>query len=304
MAEYPKYDWRGIAMLTEQLGKLFEPSQMQLMSSKQKHDMNMLMAKQAWDTGIKQLDTLNTKYDKLVASNQTQTNAAIDLGLGDIARASAADGSMIGDAEEIYDKNEMRYITQLHKAEEELKNMIRTEKQTLDNLQSLNEHGKQGALWADTFEAKRDETREDVKVTDYREEADFDGSGTLSWEEQNSAIKHYISDYYMVPEGEEGMSINVGGETITGVTPEAHAFVAGFQHVRGRGKVETTERTKKASGEKGINTLNEWLNLDAAWMSLPDDDKKIVNNYMKSGSSARYKPAIPVHLKDALLQRQ
>ena len=52
------YDWRGIAMLTQQLGQLFEPSKARLMSNQQQHEMNLLMAKKAWDTESKQLEQL------------------------------------------------------------------------------------------------------------------------------------------------------------------------------------------------------------------------------------------------------
>ena len=55
---YPDYDWRGIAMLTQQLGQLFEPNKAKMMSEQQDHEMNMLMAKQAWKTQSDQLDVL------------------------------------------------------------------------------------------------------------------------------------------------------------------------------------------------------------------------------------------------------
>ena len=45
---YPKYDWSGIAMLTQQLGGLFEPSKGKLLREEQEHEMRILEAKQAW----------------------------------------------------------------------------------------------------------------------------------------------------------------------------------------------------------------------------------------------------------------
>ena len=42
MADYSDYDWRGIAMMTQQLSQLFEPSKAKLMSIQNEHEMNML----------------------------------------------------------------------------------------------------------------------------------------------------------------------------------------------------------------------------------------------------------------------
>ena len=59
---YPDYDWRGIAMLTQQLGQLFEPSKAKLMSQQQEHEMNMLMAKKSWDIQSEELTRLKLEY--------------------------------------------------------------------------------------------------------------------------------------------------------------------------------------------------------------------------------------------------
>ena len=60
---YPKYDWSGIAMLTQQLGQMFEPSKARLMSQQQDHEMRMLEAKQAWEFGEKEFDTNKALYE-------------------------------------------------------------------------------------------------------------------------------------------------------------------------------------------------------------------------------------------------
>ena len=78
---YPDHDWRGIAMLTQQLGQLFEPSKARLMSQQQDHEMNMLMAKQAWKTQSDQLDMLKLEYNGLTKDLTTATSNVEKLGL-------------------------------------------------------------------------------------------------------------------------------------------------------------------------------------------------------------------------------
>ena len=78
MARRDHYDWRGIAMLTQQLGQLFEPSKTRLMSQQQGHEMNMLMAKKAWETQSKRVDMLGKEYDGL----QTKISAAKEKLMG------------------------------------------------------------------------------------------------------------------------------------------------------------------------------------------------------------------------------
>ena len=71
---YPDYDWRGIAMLTQQLGQLFEPSKARLMSQQQEHEMNMLMARKAWDMQSKEVVRLKSEYDALQGNINTYEN--------------------------------------------------------------------------------------------------------------------------------------------------------------------------------------------------------------------------------------
>ena len=69
-------------------------------------------------------------------------------------------------------------------------------------------------------------------------------------------LKDYIKDYYAVAEGQEGMDITIGTETLT-ATPEAHAFVAGFRHVRGRKGVDAAEAVVQVSK---LKTPDQYLN--------------------------------------------
>jgi len=77
---YPDYDWRGIAMLTQQLGQLFEPSKARLMSQQQEHEMNMLMAKKAWDIGSERLDQQQKEYENKRKDYVTELNRLITTG--------------------------------------------------------------------------------------------------------------------------------------------------------------------------------------------------------------------------------
>ena len=92
---YPDYDWRGIAMLTQQLGQLFEPSKARLMSQQQDHEMNMLMAKQAWDTQSEDLTALKLEYKGLTADLDTATKNVNDLGLRQLTNAGRSDGTNV-----------------------------------------------------------------------------------------------------------------------------------------------------------------------------------------------------------------
>jgi hypothetical protein len=134
--------------------------------------------------------------------------------------------------------------------------MIRGKKETLDNMQLYNTTAKVGEKWSDELTAKTTEERVGVKGKDYKDLHDADKSGTLSWAEQNNALKDYIKDYYAVPEGQEGMDIIIGNEKLT-ATPEAHAFVAGFRHVRGRKGVDAAEAVVQVSK---LKTPDQYLN--------------------------------------------
>ena len=124
--EYPKYDWRGIAMLTEQLGQLFQPNQLELMDAKQKHDMNLLMAKKAADMETHAFDVLLRKYPNVSFKHWLSTIDGEDWRVRasdyDEARANGAgsdytymgDGGMVRtyEATEQFDQNEQIFLLQ------------------------------------------------------------------------------------------------------------------------------------------------------------------------------------------------
>ena len=239
--EYPKYDWRGIAMLTEQLGQLFQPNQLQLMDAKQKNEMNLLMAKKAWDMETRNLDTLTRQYDAITKEVASAEEALKAYGLGDLTRASSTDGAMGDQASTVFDKLDAKNVKDLQDQATVIRDMKRVQQDKLSNYVSLNEHAKLGYLWPNTFTAKPTEESEALKGRNYKDDFDADKSGTLSWDEQNNAVKAYLKDYYSLPEGEKGLNINVGDEVVENVRPEAQAFLAGFQTVRKRGDVDKAE---------------------------------------------------------------
>ena len=122
---YPDYDWRGIAMLTQQLGQLFEPNKAKMMSRQQDHEMNMLMAKQAWDMQSKQLTQLEAEYEGLVTSLATETKAVNELGLRDLVNAGKSDGSNVEETSVIYDKLDVKKLSDMQEVASRYQEMIR-----------------------------------------------------------------------------------------------------------------------------------------------------------------------------------
>ena len=257
---YPDYDWRGIAMLTQQLGQLFEPNKAKMMSRQQDHEMNMLMAKQAWDMQSKQLTQLEAEYEGLVTSLATETEAVNKLGLRDLVRAGMGDGSNVEETSVIYDKLDVKKLSDMQEVASKYQEMIRDKKTNLSNMKLYNEEAKIGQAWR-----KGSMTKKDQKgvMVDYYKDSDKDGIAGLSYEEGQSAIKKYITDHYSVAEGEQGMEMNFGSgddvETIM-VRPEAIAFRAGWDSGTGtgtgRGKAEKGEISDK---QAIINAQNELL---------------------------------------------
>jgi len=257
---YPDYDWRGIAMLTQQLGQLFEPSKARLMSQQQDHEMNMLMAKQAWDMQSEQLDALKLEYKGLTADLETQTNAVNELGLRDLANAGRSDGANVDQSAEIYDKLDVKNLSDMQEVAAKYREMIRDTQGGLDNMRLYNEEAKIGQAWRKGSMTKKD--RKGVMV-DYYEDSDKDGIAELSYEEGQNAIKKFITDNYTVAEGEQGMEMDFGTEgkpDIIMVKPEAIAFRAGWESGTGtgtgRGKAEKGEISDK---QAIINAQNELL---------------------------------------------
>ena len=286
---YPDYDWRGIAMLTQQLGQLFEPSKARLMSQQQDHEMNMLMAKQAWDMQSKQLTQLETEYEDLTTQLATETEAVNELGLRDLVKAGMGDGSNVEESSVIYDKLDVKKLSDMQEVASRYQEMIREKKTNLSNMKLYNEEAKIGQEWR-----KGSMTKKDQKgvMVDYYEDSDKDGIAGLSYEEGQNAIKRYITDNYTVAEGEQGMEMNFGSgddvETIM-VRPEAIAFRAGWESGTGtgtgRGKAEKGEISQKQAIRDaeiklmGDKTMNQRTNEEVQTMT--DFNRNIVEDLNK-----------------------
>ena len=286
---YPDYDWRGIAMLTQQLGQLFEPSKARLMSQQQDHEMNMLMAKQAWDMQSKQLTALETEYEDLTTQLATETKAVNELGLRDLVKAGMGDGSNVEESSVIYDKLDVKKLSDMQEVASRYQEMIRDKKTNLSNMKLYNEEAKIGQEWR-----KGSMTKKDQKgvMVDYYEDSDKDGIAGLSYEEGQNAIKRYITDNYTVAEGEQGMEMNFGSgddvETII-VRPEAIAFRAGWESGTGtgtgRGKAEKGEISQKQAIRDaeiklmGDKTMNQRTNEEVQTMT--DFNRNIVEDLNK-----------------------
>ena len=286
---YPDYDWRGIAMLTQQLGQLFEPSKARLMSQQQDHEMNMLMAKQAWDMQSKQLTQLETEYEDLTTQLATETEAVNELGLRDLVKAGMGDGSNVEESSVIYDKLDVKKLSDMQEVASRYQEMIRDKKTNLSNMKLYNEEAKIGQEWR-----KGSMTKKDQKgvMVDYYEDSDKDGIAGLSYEEGQNAIKRYITDNYTVAEGEQGMEMNFGSgddvETII-VRPEAIAFRAGWESGTGtgtgRGKAEKGEMSQKQAIRDaeiklmGDKTMNQRTNEEVQTMT--DFNRNIVEDLNK-----------------------
>jgi len=270
MARKDYYDWRGIAMLTQQLGQLFEPSKARLMSDQQEHEMNMLMAKKAWDTQSKRVDQLGKEYDGLLADIADYEKTLMGKGLEELTNASMEDGANPDQSAEIRDNTDIKKFGDLNDLATKYQDMIRNEKATLDNLVSYNANALMGEQWRKGTMTKKD--RKGV-MQDYYKDANVDGIPELSYEEGQNMIKRYIKDTYTVGEGEDGVDITFPSfkageepETFT-VRPEAVAFRAGYESNigtgTGRGKAEkdliTAENTlsKQLIGDKSPNERSD-----------------------------------------------
>ena len=263
---YPDYDWRGIAMLTQQLGQLFEPSKARLMSQQQDHEMNMLMAKQAWDTQSDQLDVLKAEYKSLTADLETQTEAVNILGGKDLVNAGMSDGSNVEEASTIYDKLDVKNLSDMQEVAAKYREMIRSTQGGLDNMKLYNEEAKMGANFSKrmtSLPGAKDQKEYDVL-------AESDGIPGLSYKEKQKALNMYLKDTDRVlNEGDEGYNDGMDQQIWNGaeyedlkVKPEGVAYIAGYnatldkESISGKtlsGKIDARANKFKTAGYKDMD---------------------------------------------------
>ena len=264
---YPDYDWRGIAMLTQQLGQLFEPSKAKLMSQQQEHEVNMLMAKKSWDIQSEELTRLKLEYKDLTKTLDIETAAVRELGLGELAIAGMRDGANSEQTSEVYEKNDIKKLSDIQALSVQYEDMIRDKEGVLDNMVSFNEHAKGGQAWRKGSMTKKDRKGE---MIDYYEAANVDGIADLSYEEGQNMIKSYIKDNYTAAEGDkDAMEITFGSGDQTEsfmVNPEAIAFRAGWESGTGtgtgRGKAHKAKLDDLVSQDINKNKMVRYEDMD------------------------------------------
>ena len=96
----PEQDWRGIAMLAEQLGGLFEPSKAKLQSREQEHEMRLLEAKQSWEFGKERLKSAKDQLIQARKDLETEQGNLEPYG-ADVMAASMLEGALPEEASTI-----------------------------------------------------------------------------------------------------------------------------------------------------------------------------------------------------------
>ena len=187
MARRDNYDWRGIAMLTQQLGQLFEPSKSRLMSQQQEHEMNMLMAKNAWDTQKEQLKILNDQYDTVREEFETAKDRAEVLGGVDLVNAGMRDGSRSVDSFEMFDKLDLKDVDELHELSNLRLAQIKQTESFLDNFELYD----RSALMGADFSKRMTSSPAVGEPKEYDVLADTDGIPGLSWKEKQKALNMF-----------------------------------------------------------------------------------------------------------------
>ena len=301
---YPDYDWRGIAMLTQQLGQLFEPSKARLMSQQQDHEMNMLMAKQAWDMQSKQLTALETEYEDLTTQLATETEAVNSMGLRDLVKAGMSDGSNVEESSVIYDKLDVKKLSDMQEVAAKYQEMIRDKKTTLSSMKLYNETAKVGKKFGTDYKGAKG-AKNYLEIHDIEPET----PGFLSPDERENVKFDALNTMFKVDnvenlkEGTDYMVVHAAGKPIN-VRPEALAFVAGFDTDSAEARLEKTEKAKALYVKPDVKLqqqVDEWYNLDASFMSLPSEDRATINLAIEQGAKeivldARLRPSYKMKL--------
>ena len=196
-----KHDWRGIAMLTQQLGQLFEPNKAKMMSEQQDHEMNMLMAKQAWDMQSKEVVRLKSEYDALQVNIGAFEDKLYGQDLKALVTASMTDGANPGEASEVFDNTSGKALKELHDTARDYEKMISQREETLDTFQLYDAEAKMGEAFSKrmtSLPGAKDQKEYDVL-------AESDGIPGLSYKEKQKALNMYLKDTgQILNEGDEG----------------------------------------------------------------------------------------------------
>ena len=298
------YDWRGIAMLTQQLGQLFEPSKAKIMSQQHEHEMNILMAKQAGDTQLKEVGLLENQYDALQVNINEFENKLYGRDLKELINASMTDGANADEASEVLDKTSGNTLRGLQNTAREYEKMIRQGNETLDTYQLYNATAKMGEKFGTDYKGAKG-AKNYLEIHDTEPET----PGFLSPDERENVKYDALNTMFLVEnvenlkEGTDYMTIHAAGKPVN-VRPEALAFVAGFDTDRAEARREKAEIAKAKYVRPDVKLqqrVDEWYNLDASFMSLPIEDRTSINNAIEQGLTetvleARLRPSYKMKL--------
>jgi hypothetical protein len=282
-----EYDWRGLAMLTQQMSQLFEPSKARLMSKQQEHEMNIMLAKQAWKTQSERVDQQKIELKSLNDKISVYAQDLQGKSLKDLVNAGMKEGSTPEVAAEIHDNTAGKRLSEMQKIAAKYQERIREQQDVLNNMKLYDAHAKMGEGWVKKY--KSDPTvKEQV---DYYKISDKDGMPGLSYHESQQALNRYLKDTYLPEEGEDGMEVTVGkgldGKDDTfRVKPEAVAFISGFNSTFDRDSVEKSQAI-------AVTKASEKL-YEKEWSKYTDEELKAmyINNMgTVSRLNAKYKEA-------------
>jgi len=294
---YPDYDWRGIAMLTQQLGQLFEPSKAKLMSQQHEHEMGMLMAKQAWKTQTDQLDAARLEHKGLLAKLDAETEAVSALGLGELVKVGMRDGALPDQTSEVFEKTSLKNLSEMQETDTMYRKAIRELEINLSNMKLYNETAKVGKKFGTDYKGAKG-AKNYLEIHDIEPET----PGFLSPDERENVKFDALNTMFLVEnvenlkEGTDYMTIHAAGKPVN-VRPEALAFVAGFDTDSAEARREKTVKAK-AAYDKPQHTLNEWLNIDSAYMDLTAENRITIANALKNPEEAK---TLSPALKDTYL---
>ena len=266
--EFQDYDWRGIAMLTQQLGQLFEPSKAKLMSMEHEHEMNMLMAKQAWDTQNKQLEKLVQEENQLTTLLDSEIKKVNSLGSKDLVNIGALFGSAPENTLKVFEDNDVRRVSELRGLIQEYRESILQKQNTLADMKSLNLSALNGEQFSKRMTS--DPGAEDFK--EYNELAESDGIPGLSWEEKQKALYMYINEKenaFVSNEDDEDYNNAIPQKLWNGkeyeelrVRPEGVAFIAGYNSTLDKDDLDTKVLTNKITTQANKNKMVRYEDMD------------------------------------------
>ena len=206
------------------------------------------------------------------------------------------DGANTDQASEVYEKLDIKKLSDMQVMADKYREMIRDTKTNLSNMELYNTTAKVGEKFGTDYKGAKG-AKNYLEIHDIEPET----PGFLSPDERENVKFDALNTMFLVEnvenlkEGTDYMTIHAAGKPVN-VRPEALAFVAGFDTDSAEARREKTVKAK-AAYDKPQHTLNEWLNLDAAYMNLSQEERKAIDQ-------AIVKPgvAVPPELRDTVEQ--